>query len=281
MYKNQSTASIVLSYIILLILLIISGFPLFCAFTGSFKSSVEFLSNSGGLLPKVWRWENYAEAWNTAHFGKYTLNSVIISVTSVIGTTLTCSMAGYVLARGKFKEKKLLIVLFIVTMFSSGTVTLFPIYMICKNLGLTSSLWGIIIAEVAISQPLYSIIVMGYVKGISHEIDESAKLDGCNFFRIYWNIIMPIIKPILATVSILQFRDAWNSYMLPLAFTLSNSKLRPLTVGVVALKDQGLGISAWNLMIAGTVMSLFPIIIVYLFLNKYFIAGITEGALKE
>jgi raffinose/stachyose/melibiose transport system permease protein len=145
---------------------------------------------------------------------------------------------------------------------------------------MTSSLWGMTLAQIAVAQPMYCILVQSYINGIPKELDDAAKMDGCNFFRIYWNVMLPIMKPIIATVSILSFRDAWNNYMMPLAFTLSKPQLRTLTIGVVALKDQGEGISAWNLMIAGTVMSLVPMIFIYLFFNRYFISGIMEGSVK-
>lgn len=137
-----------------------------------------------------------------------------------------------------------------------------------------------VITQIATAQPFYCILVMGYCNGISKEIDEAATIDGASFFKVYTTILMPIMKPILATTGILAFRDTWNNYMMPLAFTLSRSELRPLTVGVVLLKDQGDGVAAWSTMLAGTVMSIVPILIVYLFLNRYFIEGITAGAIK-
>lgn len=280
MNKNTSKISVVLIYVLLLFAVLFVGFPLFYALTGSFKSSVEFLSGSASILPKEWHWQNYVDAWQLADFGRYTMNSMFFSIWSVIGTVLTTTLTGYALSRSNFVIKKLLISSFGITLFVSGAITLFPIYQLCTALNLTSNLWGMTIAQIAISQPVYCILVLGFVDGISREIDEAAKIDGCSFFRIYWNIILPVIKPIIATVSILSFRDAWNNYMMPLAFTLSSPQLRTLTVGVVALKDQGEGISSWNLMISGTVMSLLPIVVVYLFLNRYFIAGIMEGSVK-
>lgn len=280
MNKNTSKVSGTFIYLFLAVSVLFVGFPLFYAFTGSFKSSVEFLSGSSGLFPKEWHWQNYVDAWQLADFGKYTLNSIFFSFWSVIGTVITTTLTGYVLSRSNFKIKKVLVGSFGITLFVSGAITLFPIFQLCTKMNLTSSLWGMTIAQIAISQPVYCILVLGFVDGISKEIDEAAKIDGCSFFRIYWNIILPIIKPIIATVSILSFRDAWNNFMMPLAFTLSKPELRTLTVGVVQLKDQGEGISSWNLMVAGTVMSLFPMILVYLFLNQYFIAGIMEGSVK-
>jgi raffinose/stachyose/melibiose transport system permease protein len=278
--KNTGKLTVVIIYILLAIGMILVGFPLLYAFGGSFKSTLEFLSGGANILPRVWRWQNYVDAWKLANFGLYTFNSISVAALSVIGVIFTTSTTGYVLSRASFPGKKLIIGAFGFTLFITGVVTLFPIFKICKDLHLINSLWGLILAQIAVVQPVYSILAMSYVNGISKEIDESARIDGCSFFRIYWNIIFPIIKPIIATIALLTFRDAWNNFMMPLAFTLSKPQLRTLTVGVVQLRDQGEGISSWNLMIAGVVMSLAPIMVVYLFLNRFFITGITEGSIK-
>ncbi len=281
MNNNTSRKTRILIYTLMIVAVLLVAFPLVYAFFGSFKGTVEFLTGGGNILPKkAWRWQNYTDAWKTANFGVYTVNSLLFAALSVIGTLITTSMTGYVLSRSKMKIKNLLVGSFGVTLFVTGAITLYPIFKLCHALGFTSNLWGMTIVQIAVNQPIFSILVLNYVDGISREIDDAARIDGCGFFRIYWNIMVPIIKPIIATVSILSFRAAWNNYMMPLVFTLTKPALRTLTVGVVALKDQGEGISAWNLMIAGTVMSLIPMICVYLFLNRYFIAGITEGSVK-
>lgn len=280
MNKNMGRFSTIAIYVLLILGVIIVGFPLLYAITGSFKSTVEFLTGGSNLLPKEWIWQNYTSAWKIAKFEIYTYNSIAYSVLATIGTIITTSLAGYVLSRSNFPGKKILLGCFAATLFISGAMTLFPIFKICRDLKLLNSVWGLIIAEIAVAQPFCCLIVMSYINGISKEIDEAAKIDGCNFFRIFTDIILPVIKPIIATVFILEFRRVWNDYMMPLAFTLSKPNLRPLTVGVVMMKDQGEGISAWNLMIAGTVISLVPILVVYLFMNKYFIAGLTEGSVK-
>jgi ABC-type glycerol-3-phosphate transport system permease component len=121
---------------------------------------------------------------------------------------------------------------------------------------------------------------MSYMSSIPYEIDEAAKIDGCGFFRIYWNIIFPLLKPLVATVGLLSFRAAWNDYMLPMIFTLANPQKSPLIVGVVSLRNSGEAASSWNLMLAGTTIAIVPMLIVYLFLNRYFIEGLTSGAVK-
>ncbi len=265
----------------LMVILVYMLFPIVYAFFGSFKSVEEFLQGGVQMIPRVWRYQNYIEAITKVNFGVYTLNSVIFSLASVFGILVTTTMAGYILARKVFIGKKLMLGLFGAALFLTGATTLFPVVIICKYLGLLNSILGMIVVQIAWSQPMYSILAMGYCSGISKSLDESAMLDGCNSFQIYWKVIMPIMKPINATIALLSFREAWNAFMLPLAFTLTKPDLRTLAVGIVNLKDGGgEGVSAWNLMIAGTIISILPMIIVYLSMNKYFLSGLSEGAVK-
>ena len=279
--RAKRIVSKILIYFILTIVIIFIGFPLVYAFGGSFKTINEFLVGGTKIFPDVFQWKNYTNAWKHANFARYTLNSISFSLFSVIGTVITTSMTGYVMSRFNFPGKKALTFTFIVMLFLIGAVTLYPIFFLCNKMRLLNSIWGMVIAEVATLQPFYSILIMGYCDGIPRQIDESARIDGASTFHIYTRIILPIIKPILATAAILSFRDSWNNYMMPLAFTIAQPKLRTLTVGVVLLKDQGDGVAAWNTMLAGTIMSILPILIVYLFFNRYFIEGITQGAIKE
>ena len=278
--KVNHRRDMILLYALLAVIIFLLVFPLVYAVGGSFKSTEEFLLGGLKIFPETWRPENYMKAWKQANFARYTLNSVFFAVASVIGIIITSSMTGYAMSRCDFPGKKLLTGTFGFMMFLIGAVTLFPIFQLCRKLGLLDSIWGMVITQIATAQPFYCILVMGYCNGISKEIDEAATIDGASFFKVYTTILMPIMKPILATTGILAFRDTWNNYMMPLAFTLSRSELRPLTVGVVLLKDQGDGVAAWSTMLAGTVMSIVPILIVYLFLNRYFIEGITAGAIK-
>ena len=279
--KKRRIASLVAIYLILAIVIFIVAFPLVYAFGGSFKTINEFLVGGTQIFPEKFQWNNYVRAWSQANFSRYTFNSVMFSLSSVLGTVITASMTGYVMSRFNFPGKRLLQGTFGIMLFLIGAVTLYPIFLLCNKLGLLNSIWGMVIAQVATLQPFYSILIMGYCEGIPKQIDESARIDGAGVFGIYMRIIMPIIKPILATSAILSFRDSWNNYMMPLAFTIAQPKLRTLTVGVVLLKDQGDGVAAWNIMLAGTVLSIVPILVVYLFFNRYFIEGMTQGALKE
>lgn len=268
-------------YIFLVALLILVVAPLLYVLFASFKTNQEILASSASLLPKKFVFENYEQAWVLADFKRYTWNSIYMTFFIVVGTITTSTMVGYVFARGDFYGKKLIFAVFTSTMFlSMGSLTMYPLLQIARFMHLHTTLWGVIIIQIFGMQITNIFLVRSYVNSIPYEIDEAAIIDGCSFFRVFWNVIMPLLKPIIATIGILSFRNAWNDYLMPLVFTLSNPRQRPLVVGVVALRSTGEAASSWNLMLAGTMISIIPMLIVYLFLNRYFVAGMTSGAVK-
>lgn len=269
------------TYIFLLIVTFITLLPVIYSFCGSFKSNQELLTSGATLLPKQIIFDNYVQAWTLADFKTYTWNSIYLTIFSVSGVVLTSSMGGYVFARGDFPGRKLLFVLFTATMFISlGTITLYPKLEIARALHINKSLFGIIIMNVFAVGATNLFLVRSFIETIPKEIDEAASIDGCNFGRIFFQILFPLIKPILATVAIITFKNVWNDYLLPMVFTISTPSKAPLVVGVVSLKNTGEGATSWNLMLAGTMISIIPMMVVYLCLNKYFVEGLTSGAVK-
>ncbi len=271
----------IIIYLILGIVFIISFFPVFYTFMSSFKGNMEILTTGNLLIPKKFVLENYKKAWELADFSTYTKNSIFLSTFCVIGTILSSTICGYSFSRGKFKGKEVLFYVMVSSMFVSlGTLTLYPLLMIMKGVGLSKSLWGVIIIRVFGMNVTNLFIARGYINSISKEIDEAAKIDGCSFFGIYRRIIFPLCKPLIATVAILSFRSSWNDYMLPMVFTMTDPSRMPLVVGIMHLKSSGDAASSWNLMLAGTAISLIPMILIYIAFNKYFISGMTSGAVK-
>lgn len=270
-----------LIYIFLLAFFVIAFFPVFYTFMSSFKSNMDILTTGNKLLPGKFVLDNYKKAWELADFSTYTKNSVFLSFFCVIGAILSSTICGYAFARGNFKGKEVIFYFMISSMFVSlGTLTLYPLLMIMKGIHLNKSLWGVIIIRVFGMNVTNLFIARGYVSSISKEIDEAAKIDGCSFFGIYRRIIFPLCKPLIATVAILSFRSSWNDYMLPMVFTMTDTSRMPLVVGIMHLKSSGDAASAWNLMLAGTAISLIPMIAIYIAFNRYFISGMTSGAVK-
>lgn len=278
--KMQRRISNLLIFAVLTFIFVIAIFPVLYTIMGSFKGNMELLT-SNSLFPEKFVLDNYIQAWNMANFEKYTMNSIFMSGTIVLGSIFTTTIAGYVFERGKFPGKNLLFGMVISSMFVSlGSLTLYPTYMIAKFFHINTSLWGVIIIRVFGLNVTNLFITRSYIRTLSKEIDEAAKVDGCSFFSIFTRIIFPLLKPLIATIAILEFRHSWNDYLMPMVFTLSNKNRMPLIVGVMNLKGSGEAASSWNLMLAGSSIALIPMIIVYLFFNRYFIEGLTAGAVK-
>lgn len=279
--KVRKLSGNALIYLVLSIIFIITVFPVFYTFMGSFKSNMELLTKGNNVIPSKFVLDNYKQAWQLANFEQFTFNSLFLSFFIVVGTIFTSTIAGYVFERGHFKGKNLIFAMVISSMFVSlGSLTLYPQLMIAKVFGINKSLWGVIIIRVLGMNVTNLFVTRSYIRTLSVEIDESAKVDGCTFFKIYRSIIFPLLKPLIATLAILEFRFAWNDYLMPMVFTLSNPKRMPLVVGIMNLKGSGAAASSWNLMLAGTSIAIIPMIIVYAIFNRYFIQGLTAGAVK-
>ncbi len=268
-------------FCIMLFAALIILYPIFYIILGSFKENQELLMGGTRLLPKKFILTNYADAWKQANFSRYTINSLIISFGVMILTLLVASSAGYIFSRAKFRFKELLYSLYIAFMFVNvGSVTLRPLFELAVKVNLNKSLLSVILIAVGSGQARNVFLCRGFVNSLPKELDEAATIDGCTFFQIYYKIILPLMKPILATIGLLSFRAGWNQYIVPLVFTMSRPAMRPLTVGVVMLKSTGDATAAWNIMFAGSAISIVPIICIYIFANKYFLTGLTAGSVK-
>jgi ABC-type glycerol-3-phosphate transport system permease component len=269
-----------LTYFFLLIAVGITLLPLLYAFFASFKPLGEMLAGGAELLPHTWNLQNYRDAWRLANFARYFGNSVLVTAAVVLLDLFTSSMCGYVLARQRTALTRLIQGLFGVTLFLGvGTATLYPRFFLALQLGMLN-LSGVVVVELAGITVVHTLLIQAYCQSLDAELYDAARLDGCGFFGIYWHIALPLMQPIIATTAILAFQAAWNSFQVPLVFTLSNPDLRTLTVGVYALKISSEGATSWNIMLAGAMLAVLPTIVVFFFLQKYFIRGVTQGALK-
>lgn len=158
----------------------------------------------------------------------------------MIVSLLNSTMAGYVFSRRKFKGKEILYGIFVMFMFINvGSVSLRPLFELSVKLHMNKSLISVILISAGGGQATYLFLSRGFVNALPMELDEAAKIDGCTFFQIYRLVILPLLKPVMATIALLSFRQGWNEYILPLVFTMTNENLRPLTVGVNMLKNAG------------------------------------------
>lgn len=270
-----------LIYFLLIVVFIFAVFPVIYILLSSFKTNQEILIGGTNLIPTEWHFENYEQAWNLANFGLLTANSIYYTFFVVIGCIITSTVAGYVFSRGKTKFTRIVYTMVLCSLFISiGTLALYPQLKLAKMIGLTGTLWGPIIIRIFGMNATQVFIATGNVSQIPRELDEAARIDGCSFLRTFTDIIFPLLKPLVATIGLLSFRTAWSDYLLPYVFTIANRSKWPLVVGLVSLKSSGESASSWNLMLAGIGISILPMTVVYLILNKFFISGLTEGAVK-
>ena len=265
-------------WLFLLTIALLILFPLIMTFSGSFKTGAEMMSG-GNLFPEKWQFANYAEAWKQTNFARYTWNSAFLSIMVTIGTLLVASMAAYVVDRRDFPGKKLYVGIQASTMFISvGAIVLRPQFDLMVFLHLNTTLWGVILILISAHSSTF-FILQGFFKAIPRELDEAAMVDGSGFTRTYFKIILPLLTPGLGVAGLFAFRHAWNEYILPLVFTMTNPNLQTLTVGLANLRYGSSAAMQIHLMMAGACLSILPMLVVYILANKTFIQ-VTGGAVK-
>lgn len=266
-----------LTSVLLMPICVIWIYPFLWMVSASFKSNTEIFAGPG-LIPSTLHLENYERAWTQADIGRYFVNTVVITVASIAIVLITTALVGYALGRTSFPGKRVVIVLYVAVVFLPEGYTIIPVFALINGLGLDNSLVGITLGVSGGAHVVMVLLFAGFFRQLPKELEESARVDGAGFFRIFWSIMLPLSKPVCATVVILQFMHAWNAYLLPLVLTLTRPELRTLAVGLAAF--QGQFQTDWSGMAAAATISLLPIIITFLFLQRYFVDAVA-GAVKQ
>ncbi len=263
--------------LILIPICIVWIYPFLWMVSASLKTNAEFF-DAANLIPAVPQWQNYARAWQAARIGEYFFNTVIVTVVSVAIATITSAMIGYVLGRYAFPGKKIIMGLFVATVFIPQGYTVIPIFEVVNRLGLADTLWGVILAEAGGAHVLSILLFAGYFGQLPRELEEAAQMDGAGFLRVFYQIMLPLSKPVVASTVIMRFIATWSSFLLPLVLTLSRPNLRTLAVGMYAFRGEYY--VDWSGMAAAATISLLPVILMFLVLQRYFVEGIA-GAVKQ
>ncbi|MEK5172590.1 carbohydrate ABC transporter permease [Heyndrickxia sp. FSL W8-0496] len=266
----------VVSYFFLIIVAVIMIVPFLWSVSTALKGQNETIfSFPPQFIPEHITLENFVKVWNTIPIGRYLWNSTVLAFWGVVLPLLFCSLAAFPLARMNFKGKNIVFLTILGTMMIPGEVTMIPIYIILQKLHLIGSYTGVILPG-AVSA--FGIFLMRQAfMGIPKEIDESAIMDGASTLQIWWHIMMPMVKPMLATLAILSFIGSWNSFLWPL-LVLQDPNTYPLTIGLYDLK--GAFVSDTRLVSAGAIIALIPILIVFIAFQNYFIKGAYSSAVK-
>ncbi len=265
----------ILKEIFAVLIAIVFILPVIWVVLSSFKPAGELFVFPPTLLPAEPTFENYKIAVNTGNFGQYTLNTLFVAVTSMVLALITNSMAAFALAKFKFVGRDLLFLITLATLMIPLQVIMVPIFLVLRNIGLTDSLWGIIIPSAA--SPTGVFLLRQYMMSIPDEILEAARIDGASDWTIYWRIILPLSLPALATLAIFSFTWRWNDFIWSFIVLSSESK-STLQLALARLTGQA-GIE-WSTLLASTVITMLPILIVFLLLQRYFLSNATAGSVK-
>ncbi|MEV5961074.1 carbohydrate ABC transporter permease [Kribbella sp. NPDC051952] len=262
--------------------LLVSGlawlYPLFWALGSSLKSDDDFFTDGLNPMPSHFLWANYLNAWQEASFGRYFMNTILITLGTVVITLVVTSCAGYVLARTRFPGRGFCLGLVSATLFLPHGYTIIPVFDLMQRLQLLNSLWSVIIVQASGGVVFGTFLFMGYFMAIDRELEDAAQVDGANFHQTFARIMLPLSGPMLATVGLFTAITAWNSFFIPLVFTLGRPELRTLAIGMYAFIGENS--TEWTLLCAGTVITLAPIILLFVLLQRFFVNGLA-GAVKQ
>ncbi|WP_219468474.1 carbohydrate ABC transporter permease [Nonomuraea rhizosphaerae] len=224
--------------------------------------------------PESLTFDNIAQVLNASGFGQWTLNSLIYSAVSVVIILLTSSMAGYAFAKKRFPGRDTILWTFLATMMVPFQAMLIPLYVLVSDFGGADTFWGLIVPTLANSQAVF--LMRQFILGLPDELFDAAKVDGASELRVYWTIVVPLTKPILATLGVFVFLWHWNDFLWPLVISQSDAT-RTLTVGLTVLKTEEL---QWSTLMSSAAVSAVPCLLVFFLLQRYLVNSIAMTGLK-
>ncbi len=261
-----------ISYSILLLFAAFYVGPLLILVGASLKSLPEFFKNPTGL-PSGFNLDNFTEAWKLASFPRFMLNSLIYTSVATSLFVIFSIFVAFPIARGYVKGSKALITLYVVALFLPPA--LIPQFQLILNLGLYNTRQGYILLFLV--NPIGLVILVNYIKSIPNDLDESAAVDGCGYIRFVFNILIPLLRPAIATVTVIHAIGIWNELILATVY-LNDEDLYPITRGLIVF--EGVYGSDWPKLAAAVLMLMFPMMVLFLFLQRHIISGLTSGAVK-
>jgi N-acetylglucosamine transport system permease protein len=253
-------------------------FPILWTASTSLKTNKEFYMNPWAL-PDNPQWGNYVNAWAKADVSRYFGNSLFVTIFSIFGAMLLASTSAYVLARFNFKFNKLITSSYVAGIAVPGILTIIPTFFLLQDLHLYDSLIGLSFVYISRTLPFSMTVLIGFFKTLHHEIEESALIDGCGYYRTFWAIMLPMAKPGIITINIFNFLYYWNEFELALTFITDRSK-STLTVGMQSLMQVAQFRTDWGALFAGLMIVMIPTIIVYTIFEGNISEGLSAGAVK-
>ena len=275
--NGKKLALRILLYVVVFLICLLILYPYFAMFCTSLKDRSEIFSASGTVFPKNALWSNFADIWSRAPMAKYMMNSILIAGGSTIIALLCGIPAAYALSRMKFKGDIAFLGFVIVSQMFAPVVLLIGIYKVMMTLNLTNSILGLIFINAAFNQAFTIWLLRGTFMGISSEMEQAAKIDGCNRFEAMIKILLPVAAPGIVTTLIFVFINAWNEYTVALTL-ISDDLNKPLTVGINIFN--GYNMIEWQYLFAASLFAIIPVVILFMGIEKNLVSGLASGGVK-
>ena len=277
---TENVISTFFRYLLLIIIGMIMLLPFIMAFLGTVKTDQETLAYPPKFLPEVWRWDNWARVWNTdlgagGTFPRWLLNTAFLSVTVAVAQAAFGSMAAFAFSRLKFAGRDAVFNFMLATMMIPGAVTLIPAYVLMTKLQLINSFWSLILPGLVSAGSIFTLT--SFFRSIPVDLEEAAIIDGATYMQIFRTVILPLARPAIMTVLILQFQSMWNSFMQPLLYLNTPDKY-VLNVALSIFQQQYK--SQWNLTLVGAMFNAIPILILFFIFSRYYIEGVAYAGIK-
>ena len=274
---GRHAGELALVYGLLALVLVETLYPLIWVLFGSFKSKEEVIANVWGP-PSELLWSNYAEAWKISGMGARIFNSVSITASALLILVIAATPAAYALSRIRFRGRNVILAFIVAAMLVPPQVMAIPLFMTARDLGLVNSRVGIAIIHAASTLPLSIFIMRSFFLTLPMELEDAARIDGASRLQTLWHVMLPLIRPGIALVTIFAFIEIWNDFFLAFLL-LREPSVQTIPLGLVAFFQQ-YG-SMWNLYFAALTLTTVPVIAVFLLMQRQFIAGLTAGAVKS
>jgi len=265
----------------LIVLSVVFIFPFFWTVTSSLKQPYEIFNFPPTVFPSVPQWKNYATVFEIAPFARWILNSVFVVVVGTLGVVFTSSIVAYSFARFKYRGRDVIFLLTLGTMMLPAQITLIPQYVLFSKMGWINTLYPLWVPLWFGGGAFYIFLLRQFFLSLPRELDEAALIDGAGYFRIFWTILMPLSVPALATVMIISFIGSWGDFLSPLIY-LNSPDIFTIAMGLFFFQndpDLG-GIPTQHLLMAASVMTVIPCVVLFFAMQRYFIQGVVLAGIK-
>ena len=263
------------TYILLILVAVIVGYPFLWMLLSSFKDISEFYMIPPRLFPEVWLTDNYVEIFTKWSFGTYYKISIIVTAAQLIGNLIIVLFAGYGFAKYRFRFKTFFFMLILCTTMIPWVATIIPLYIVATNLGWINTYVGLIIPGAADAFSIF--LARNFISGIPDPLIEAARIDGAGERKIFFNIVLPSVKPLIAVITINKMVSSWNAFQWPL-LVVNSDELRTIPIAIANLSSRFY--DSYDLKMAAATMAIIPVLILYIAFQKHFVEGVTLSGIK-